>query len=143
MKVAILCGGKGTRLAELTEGMPKGLIPIGGRPIVWHVMKYFESFGHRDFVLLVGYRAGQFIDYFASDATPGRSVTLVDSGPDASKSRRDLGRRRLSEGRAWTVGRPTRSARESASRARPVIAFSVDIPIYTPVYSTHDHHDPR
>ena len=57
MKVAILCGGKGTRLAELTEGMPKGLIPIGGRPIVWHIMKYFEAFGHRDFVLLVGYRA--------------------------------------------------------------------------------------
>lgn len=88
MKVAILCGGKGTRLAKLTEGMPKGLIPIGGRPIVWHVMKYFESFGHRDFVLLVGYRAGQFIDYFTPDATPGWTVTFVDSGPEASKSRR-------------------------------------------------------
>jgi len=88
MKVAILCGGKGARLAELTEGMPKGLIPIGGRPIVWHVMKYFESFGHRDFVLLVGYRAGQFVDYFTPEATPGWSVAFVDSGPDASKSRR-------------------------------------------------------
>lgn len=88
MKVAILCGGRGTRLAQLTEGIPKGLIPIGDRPIVWHIMKYFESFGHHDFVLLVGYRASAFIDYFRTHAAPAWTVTFIDSGVDASKSAR-------------------------------------------------------
>lgn len=88
MKVAILCGGKGTRLAELTEGVPKGLIPIGGRPIVWHIMKYFEAFGHRDFVLLVGYKATEFVDYFAAHRATERTITFVNSGIEASKSER-------------------------------------------------------
>jgi glucose-1-phosphate cytidylyltransferase len=90
MKVAILCGGKGTRLAELTEGIPKGLIPIGGRPIVWHIMRYFASFGHSDFVLLVGYQAHRFADYFHDQLPPGWTVAFVDSGAEASKSRRLL-----------------------------------------------------
>ena len=88
MKVAILCGGKGTRLAELTEGIPKGLIPIGGRPIVWHIMKYFEAFGHRDFVLLVGYKAAEFVDYFAAHRAAEWTITFVNSGVEASKSER-------------------------------------------------------
>ena len=88
MKVAILCGGKGTRLTGVAGGMPKGLIPIGGRPVVWHVMKYFAAFGHLDFVLLLGYGAGQFVDYFAGKTAPGWTITFVDSGPEASKSQR-------------------------------------------------------
>lgn len=88
MKVAILCGGKGTRLTELTETTPKGMIPIGGRPIVSHVMDYFASFGHSDFVLLVGYRAHEFIDHLGSLTPAGWTVRFVDSGIHASKSQR-------------------------------------------------------
>lgn len=88
MRVAILCGGKGTRLAELTEAIPKGLIPVGERPIVWHIMKYFASFGHTDFVLLVGYMAKKFEDYFGREKPADWSVVCVDSGEDATKSER-------------------------------------------------------
>ena len=88
MNVAILCGGKGTRLAELTEGIPKGLIPVGNKPIVWHIMRYFASFGHKDFVLLVGYMAEKFRRYFEDHPEPEWALHFSDSGQAASKSRR-------------------------------------------------------
>ena len=50
MKVVILCGGKGTRLREETEYRPKPMVPIGGKPILWHIMKYYAYFGHNDFI---------------------------------------------------------------------------------------------
>ena len=51
MKVMILCGGMGTRLRDVSEVLPKPMVPVGGRPILWHVMKIYERFGHREFVL--------------------------------------------------------------------------------------------
>lgn len=64
MKVVILCGGKGTRLREETEFRPKPMVPIGPQPILWHIMKYYAHFGHRDFVLCLGYRGEMIKDYF-------------------------------------------------------------------------------
>lgn len=64
MKVVILCGGKGTRLREETEFRPKPMVPIGGQPILWHIMKYYAHFGHRDFVLCLGYKGDMIKDYF-------------------------------------------------------------------------------
>jgi glucose-1-phosphate cytidylyltransferase len=64
MKVVILCGGMGTRFREMTEIIPKPMVPIGTYPIVWHIMKYFASFGHKDFVLCLGYKKDAFVDYF-------------------------------------------------------------------------------
>ncbi len=63
-KVIILCGGLGTRLSEETQVRPKPMVEIGGRPIVWHIMKIYEKYGFNDFVLALGYK-GEFIkDYF-------------------------------------------------------------------------------
>ena len=90
MKVAIFCGGIGARLAELTERVPKGLIPVGERPILWHIMKYFASFGHTSFVLLVGYKAEQFVAYFERYGEPGWTLEFEDSGANATKSERLL-----------------------------------------------------
>ena len=56
MKVVILCGGLGTRLREETEFRPKPMVPVGGRPMLWHIMKYYAHFGHRDFILCLGYK---------------------------------------------------------------------------------------
>ncbi len=56
MKVVILCGGKGTRLREETEFRPKPMLPIGDRPILWHIMKTYAAHGHKDFVLCLGYK---------------------------------------------------------------------------------------
>ncbi len=64
MKVAILCGGKGTRLQEKTESIPKPLIEIGGRPILWHIMKIYSHHGFNDFVLLLGYKGEKIKEYF-------------------------------------------------------------------------------
>jgi glucose-1-phosphate cytidylyltransferase len=66
MKAVILCGGQGTRLREETEYRPKPLVDVGGRPILWHVMKLYAHHGHRDFVLCLGYR-GQMIKQYYLD----------------------------------------------------------------------------
>ena len=64
MKVVILCGGQGTRIRDVSEDVPKPMIPIGNRPILWHIMKYYASYGHRDFVLCLGYKANVIKDFF-------------------------------------------------------------------------------
>ena len=64
MKVAILAGGMGTRLAEETDERPKALIEIGGKPILWHVMKYYSSHGMNEFVIALGYKKESIIRYF-------------------------------------------------------------------------------
>ncbi len=64
MKVMILCGGQGTRLREETEYRPKPLVDIGGRPILWHIMKLYAHYGLRDFVLCLGYRGNMIKEYF-------------------------------------------------------------------------------
>lgn len=64
MKVVILCGGKGTRLREETEYRPKPMLPIGNRPILWHIMKIYAHFGHREFILCLGYKGEVIKDYF-------------------------------------------------------------------------------
>ena len=57
MKVVLFCGGLGTRIREYSESVPKPMIPIGHQPILWHVMQYYSQYGHRDFVLCLGYKA--------------------------------------------------------------------------------------
>lgn len=64
MKVVILCGGLGTRLAEETQIKPKPMVEIGGRPILWHILKIYESFGMKDFFLALGYKGEVIKDYF-------------------------------------------------------------------------------
>ena len=64
MKVIILCGGKGTRLREETEFRPKPMVPVGRQPVLWHIMKYYASFGHTDFILCLGYKGDMIKDYF-------------------------------------------------------------------------------
>jgi glucose-1-phosphate cytidylyltransferase len=64
VKVVLFCGGQGLRLREYNEAVPKPMVPIGSRPILWHVMRYFAHHGHREFVLCLGYRAEVIKDYF-------------------------------------------------------------------------------
>jgi len=64
MKVVILCGGKGTRLREETEFRPKPMLPIGGRPVLWHIMKIYANQGFKEFILCLGYKGHVIRDYF-------------------------------------------------------------------------------
>ncbi|MBN1630775.1 MAG: glucose-1-phosphate cytidylyltransferase [Thermoleophilia bacterium] len=105
MKVILFCGGRGTRFGSAVGEVPKPMLSIGYRPILWHLMKYYASFGHKDFILCLGYRADVIKNYFLHyDETVsndfvlrgGREVellsrdiddwniTFVDSGPRAS-----------------------------------------------------------
>src|SRR5690348_12834609 len=62
--VVILCGGMGTRLREVTERIPKPMVDIGGQPILWHIMKLYDHFGFRRFVLCLGYKGWEIKEYF-------------------------------------------------------------------------------
>ncbi len=64
MKVVLFCGGLGMRIREYSEDVPKPMVPIGYRPILWHVMKYYAHWGHRDFILCLGYKADVIKRYF-------------------------------------------------------------------------------
>ena len=63
-KSVILCGGYGTRIRDVSQDIPKPMIPVGRYPILWHIMKYFSCFGHQDFVLCLGYKSESIKDYF-------------------------------------------------------------------------------
>src|SRR5271167_2303465 len=81
--VVILCGGRGTRLQEHTQEIPKPLVEIGGMPIVWHVIQLYAVQGFRRFVLATGYK-GELIDRFAAthDWPSGVTVECVDTGSE-------------------------------------------------------------
>ena len=66
MKVVLFCGGLGTRIREYSENIPKPMIPVGHQPILWHVMQYYSEYGHRDFILTLGYKANIVKEFFLS-----------------------------------------------------------------------------
>ena len=88
MKTLILCGGRGTRLREHTETLPKVLVEIGGRPILWHIMQIYASQSLADFVLATGYLGGKVSEYFlsreASDKQPGVAMQFIDTGQETN-----------------------------------------------------------
>ena len=101
MKAVILAGGRGTRISEETEVLPKPMVEIGGKPIIWHIMKLYSHYGFNDFIVCLGYRGYMLKEYFShyfmhmSDVTIDLSknetkihttasepwkITLVDTG---------------------------------------------------------------
>lgn len=105
MKVVLFCGGLGMRLRTDSRSLPKPMTPIGNRPVLWHIMRYYAHFGHREFILCLGYGAGAVKDYFlnyretasndfvlrdgtriellSTDLT-GWQITFVDTGWDTA-----------------------------------------------------------
>jgi glucose-1-phosphate cytidylyltransferase len=81
MKVVLFCGGLGTRLREHSETTPKPLVNIGIRPIIWHLMRYYAHYGHKDFVLCLGYRGDLVRDYFLKyDECLSNDFTMSEGG---------------------------------------------------------------
>jgi glucose-1-phosphate cytidylyltransferase len=116
MKVVLFCGGLGTRLREFTGEIPKPMVKIGYRPILWHLMKYYAHFGHKDFVLCLGYKADvikqfflEYEEWISNDFTLSRggkelklekndiedwNITFVDTGLHANIGQRLMAVRR-------------------------------------------------
>ncbi len=124
MKVVLFCGGRGMRMREFSENIPKPMVPVGPRPILWHLMRYYAHYGHTDFVLCLGYRGDYikryFLDYeewlsndfiLRGNDGSGKSdvemlntdldtwnITFVDTGLDANIGQRLMGVREHLEG---------------------------------------------
>lgn len=80
MKAVILCGGKGTRMREETEYRPKPLVPIGGKPILWHIMKIYSQYGINEFILCTGYKGDMIKQYFMEMYWRNNDFTVSMSG---------------------------------------------------------------
>src|SRR6266850_1844707 len=91
MKVVLFCGGMGLRLREYAENIPKPLATIGYRPILWHVMKYYAHYGHKDFILCLGHRADSIKDYFVKyDEYVSNDFVLSAGGKNIDLINRDI-----------------------------------------------------
>lgn len=84
IETVILCGGRGTRLRELTESIPKVLVEVGGRPILWHIMKGYAEHDYRRFVLALGYLADRVAQYFVEGGGDAWDLRCVDTGLDTN-----------------------------------------------------------
>lgn len=124
MKVVILAGGRGTRISEETEVLPKPMIQIGGKPVLWHIMKLYSHFGFNDFVICLGYKGYAIKEYFTnyflhssdltidlntnkiqihgSKAEPWK-VTLIDTGLDTMTGGRIKRIEKYTEGRQFLL----------------------------------------
>lgn len=88
MPVVILCGGKGMRLGEKTLEIPKPLVQIGGKPILWHVMKIYASQGFDDFILCLGYKKDEITSHFKNNNNEGWNICFEDTCLETTKSGR-------------------------------------------------------
>ena len=89
MKVVVLCGGVGTRLREETEFRPKPMVEVGGRPILWHIMKTYAHYGFREFVLCLGYRGNIIREYFLNYEAMNNDFTIC-LGPNSQVQYHEL-----------------------------------------------------
>lgn len=86
MQVVVLCGGMGTRLNEYTKKIPKPLIEVGKKPILWHITQMYKSHGFNDFIFCLGYKGSQIKEYFNNQK--GINIKFVDTGVESNKAER-------------------------------------------------------
>src|SRR5271166_1316143 len=91
MKVVLFCGGMGMRMREYSEALPKPMVPIGYRPILWHVMKYYAHYGHNNFILCLGYKADVIKNYFRNyDECVSNDFVLSGGGKNVELLNSDI-----------------------------------------------------
>jgi len=91
MKVVLFCGGMGLRMNDSTRSIPKPMVPVGNRPILWHIMKYYAHYGHKDFVLCLGYHADAVKQFFLTyDEAMSNDFVLSEGGKRIDLLRSDI-----------------------------------------------------
>jgi glucose-1-phosphate cytidylyltransferase len=115
MKVVLFCGGLGTRLRDYSERIPKPLVEVGSRPILWHLMKYYAHYGHKDFILCLGHGAGAIKDFFLKYDQSVSSDFVLSEGSKIELLERDIQDWRVTfvdTGLHTNVGERLRAVRE-------------------------------
>ena len=116
MKVVLFCGGMGMRLRDYSDQLPKPLVPIGPRPIMWHLMSYYARYGHKDFILCLGYRGLAIKEYFLKyDETVSNDFVLSEGGKQIDLLRRDIADWRITfveTGLKASIGERLRAVRQ-------------------------------
>ena len=91
MKVVLFCGGAGMRLRGYSEDVPKPMVTVGSRPVLWHVMKYYAHFGHKDFVVCLGYKGNVIKEYFLEyEESVSNDFVFSRGGRDLEFMQRDI-----------------------------------------------------
>ncbi|MFO7732147.1 MAG: sugar phosphate nucleotidyltransferase [Candidatus Aminicenantes bacterium] len=130
MKVVLFCGGQGMRLREYSETIPKPMVEIGYRPILWHVMKYYAHFGHREFILCLGHRADVIKKYFVNyEESLSNNFVLTNGGRDLRLLSSDIGDWKISfidTGLRTNVGQRLRAVESHLERDEMFLANYAD-----------------
>lgn len=116
MKVVLFCGGQGLRLRDHSELLPKPMVAVGYRPILWHVMRYYAHFGHKEFILCLGYKADVIKDYFLHyEETLSNDFVLSGDNGAVELLRRDIDDWRITfveTGLSTNVGQRLKAVRQ-------------------------------
>ena len=126
MKVLILAGGLGTRLSEETELKPKPMVEIGGKPILWHIMKIYSYYGFNDFIILTGYKSHVIKDYFINYYTRYSDVTvdMITNSVEIHKTRQEPWRvTMLYTGENTMTGSRIKRAKEHIGNERFLLTY--------------------
>jgi len=129
MKVVLFCGGQGMRLRDSGDGVPKPMVPLGYRPLIWHVMKYYAHYGHTDFILCLGHRGDVIKDYFLNyNECLSNDFVLSQGGKTLELMNRDI--------QDWTITFvDTGTNANIGQRLRAVQHLLVDEPEFMANYS--------
>jgi glucose-1-phosphate cytidylyltransferase len=116
LKVVLFCGGQGTRLRDYSDQIPKPLVEVGGRPILWHIMKYYAHFGHKEFILCLGHAGTAIKNYFLKyEECLSNDFVLTRGGKQLELLSKDIDDWRITfvdTGRNSTIGERLRRVRQ-------------------------------
>jgi glucose-1-phosphate cytidylyltransferase len=131
MKVVLFCGGQGLRLRDYAETLPKPMVPIGPRPVLWHVMRYYAHFGYKDFLLCLGYKADVIKDYFLRyNEALSNDFVMSDGGRSVEFMRTDIQDWRISfvdTGRQASIGQRLMAVRRHLESEEMFLANYADV----------------
>jgi glucose-1-phosphate cytidylyltransferase len=145
MKVVLFCGGFGTRMREYSETIPKSMVDIGYRPIIWHLMKYYAHFGHKDFILCLGYRGDIIKKYFLEyNECLSNDFVLSNSGKDVQLYNSDIVDWRITfvdTGLRSNIGQRLKAVESHLDGDEVFMANYADglTDLYLPAYLDHFH----
>ncbi|MCO6455840.1 MAG: hypothetical protein J5I93_11135 [Pirellulaceae bacterium] len=147
MKVVLFCGGQGIRLREYSESIPKPMVTIGYRPVLWHVMRYYAHFGHKDFILCLGWKGNAVKDYFLNyDECQSNDFVLSAGGQRISLLGSDIHDWNMTfvdTGSAATIGQRLRAVRKYLDGEPHFLANYADGLTDFPLPELIEHHRAR